>query len=134
MSGGTVEKLLLYRAQNGACASCGHRMLAVDDLRVIQHPMRPTVDHVWPKARGGYNNLSNKVLMHRCCNELKAMRAPNGCELLMLEMVKAKLAVDQHGASTFTNPVLYGLISRARFDGGRPTLADIWPSMGSAAA
>ncbi|MGL4198160.1 MAG: DNA (cytosine-5-)-methyltransferase [Allorhizobium sp.] len=36
-------------------------------------------------------HLGNQVAMHRSCNEAKADRLPNGCEIIMLHLVNARL-------------------------------------------
>lgn len=78
----------LFHVQKGVCAGCGKGMR----LRGAQHqPWRATTDEVWPRARGGKRLLGNQVAMHRSCNEAKADRMPNGCEIIMLHLVNARL-------------------------------------------
>jgi 5-methylcytosine-specific restriction endonuclease McrA len=73
--------------QGHVCASCGGPLVFDKS-----HPnLRPTFDHVTPRALGG-GNLRNRVAMHGICNRLKADRAPNGCELVMLAAVNARIA------------------------------------------
>jgi len=78
----------LHRIQRGVCAHCGRQMW----LRLPQYdPLRVTTDEVWPRALGGKRVLGNQVAMHRACNEAKADRMPNGCEIIMLHLVNARL-------------------------------------------
>ncbi len=74
---------VLARAQGRLCASCGG----------VVRPRRESVDHVVPAALGGPGKLGNLVVMHGGCNRLKANRLPNGCELIWLLAVNARLGV-----------------------------------------
>jgi 5-methylcytosine-specific restriction endonuclease McrA len=86
-----VRKIVasLYEAQSGRCASCGGRM--ANPGEPCEDAMLPTIDHVWPRAKNGPDNGGNMLLMHRPCNSAKADRPPNGCELIMHDMVLARL-------------------------------------------
>lgn len=78
----------LHRAQRGICAHCGKPMR----IRLpVYDRQRATTDEVWPRARGGMRMLGNQVAMHRACNEAKANRMPNGCEIIMLHLVNTRL-------------------------------------------
>lgn len=74
---------LLRRKQRGFCAGCGQLM--------SRHNC--SVDHVIPKARGGFDGFGNVVAMHPHCNHAKADRMPTGCELIWLLAVNARLGV-----------------------------------------
>lgn len=50
-----------------------------------------TVDEVVPRSRGGFRMLGNQVAAHWNCNQWKANRMPNGCEIIMLHLVNARL-------------------------------------------
>lgn len=81
----------LFNIQRGRCAGCSKPMC----IRGSQYQMRrATIDEVWPRARGGMKLLGNQVAMHRACNEAKADRMPNGCEIIMLHLVNARLMSD----------------------------------------
>ena len=67
----------LYRAQNGLCPYCGHKLST--SLRGMAR--RATIDHVVPRARGGFAQRGNEVLAHAKCNFAKADREPYACEL-----------------------------------------------------
>lgn len=78
----------LHQIQRGICAHCGKKML----IQLPKgDPQRATTDEVWPRSRGGKRLLGNQVAMHRACNEAKADRLPNGCEIIMLHLVNARL-------------------------------------------
>lgn len=80
--------MLLWKLQDLRCAGCG----AVARINLGgRHPLRLTVDEVVPRAKGGLRMLGNQVAMHRACNEAKADRLPNGCEIIMLHLVNARL-------------------------------------------
>lgn len=80
-----LQRMVIEQA--GVCANCGGPLSFE-----ASHPnLRPTFDHVTPRALGGSNHR-NRVAMHGICNARKADRAPTGCELLMLEAVNARLA------------------------------------------
>lgn len=70
----------LASAQGFICAICGTEM---DD--------EPTIDHVIPLAKNGNDGPGNIVAAHRICNNRKADRMPNGCELVYLLAVNAKM-------------------------------------------
>ena len=78
----------LVGVQRGICASCGGPMQVRRGQAEARHP---TTDEVWPRSRGGMRVLGNQVAMHRACNEAKADRLPNGCEIIMLHLVNARL-------------------------------------------
>ncbi len=85
---------ILFAAQEGRCASCGACMdrRSRNQIKKGDRNDARTVDHVVPLSRGGENRLRNKVLMHLRCNMAKGNRMPTGCELVMREMVWARLA------------------------------------------
>lgn len=79
----TREGSLMCRmlaAQGNVCGICG-----------IKLRRNPSFDHVVPRCRGG-GNVGNRIVAHIACNNRKSDRMPNGCELLMLEAVNARLA------------------------------------------
>lgn len=53
------------------CQLCG---LEVDLKAVHPDPMRPSVDHIVPRARGGSDEASNNQLTHLRCNQIKSDR------------------------------------------------------------
>lgn len=61
------ERERLFEMQDGLCpppewGGCGRPMSLDDDVQV---------DHIFPVARGGSDDESNKQLMHRVCNQSK---------------------------------------------------------------
>lgn len=83
------RRWLLWKAQRFLCPGCGKRICENFGRR---HPLRPTLDEVVPKARGGRPVLGNQVVMHLGCNARKGDRMPTGCELIWLAMVNARIA------------------------------------------
>lgn len=61
ITGKADKRLLLYVLQNGRCAICGLKMK--DDV---------TLDHIYPKSRGGENKFNNYQAVHLKCNQEKA--------------------------------------------------------------
>jgi hypothetical protein len=98
------RRIMLWRLQNRRCAGCGKRAWprrwGRDGL---------TIDEVVPQAKGGRRILGNQVAMHRACNEAKADRMPNGCELIWLALVNARLP-----AASADAPEPSGHASRAK--------------------
>jgi len=79
----TKEGSLMCRmlaAQGNLCGICG-----------IKLRRRASFDHVVPRCRGGAN-VGNRIVAHIACNNRKADRMPNGCELLMLDVVNTRIA------------------------------------------
>jgi 5-methylcytosine-specific restriction endonuclease McrA len=79
-----MAAIQLYR-----CILCGR------DIDFEAHPnadAAPSFDHVVPKTRGG-GNVGNRLAAHRRCNTEKSNDLPNGCEILWLAVVNAKLGV-----------------------------------------
>jgi 5-methylcytosine-specific restriction endonuclease McrA len=60
------------------------------------HPDYPTFDHVVTRSVGGQRVLHNGVLKHLRCNQQRANRAPTGCDLLWLDLVRVRLANRPH--------------------------------------
>lgn len=60
---------LLYKEQGGKCYYCGVRL----SYRYPLYPgERATMDHIYPRSRGGDHKLDNKVLACQPCNNIKA--------------------------------------------------------------
>lgn len=73
----------LSSAQSFICAICGFEITG-----------DPTIDHVIPRARNGFDGVGNIVAAHFDCNNRKADRLPTGCELVFLLAVNARLGVE----------------------------------------
>lgn len=80
---------LLVEAQERICPICDD-WLEFDPSFGISHPLRPSIDHVMPKSKGGCHN-GNRLAMHRECNCAKGDRLPTGCEMIWLASVNARL-------------------------------------------
>lgn len=85
--------VLLFAAQGGRCAICGLHMVNgfFGPPRKHLRDRRATIEHVVPRARGGLNVLANKLLTHSACNAAKGASKPSGCELLMRDLVHARI-------------------------------------------
>lgn len=81
-AGSKSVRKALWKAQHGVCGICGYP--------ILDGEMR-TVDHVIPKAMGGADMVGNFVIAHSDCNSDKAARPPNGCELVWLLAVNARI-------------------------------------------
>jgi 5-methylcytosine-specific restriction endonuclease McrA len=79
----------LVEAQDRICPLCDD-WLEFDPEFDIAHPLRPSVDHVVPRSKGG-GQIGNLIAMHRECNCAKGDRQPTGCELIWLALVNARL-------------------------------------------
>lgn len=92
--GGTlclIERMI--EAQLGRCVLCGQTLDADTDLH-MSDPLRPSFDHVMPRARGG-RDAGNRIAAHRKCNSDKGSRLPTGCELIWLSVVNLMLTPPQ---------------------------------------
>lgn len=76
---------LLREAQGDNCSLCGKPM-QFDCLS--DDPMRPTVEHVIPRSKGGLHK-ANRLLAHHDCNVAKGNQMPSACELILLAAVNA---------------------------------------------
>lgn len=74
---------LLSEVQDHYCAICGKN--------IGSWPRN--IDHVWPRADGGYNGPGNMVVTHEWCNTQKQDGLPTGCEIIWLVAVCARLDV-----------------------------------------
>jgi len=64
MSVGRTKRKLVYVIFNGTCFYCG-RQIEFNEPNVME------IDHAWPKARGGVDNLNNLALSCKDCNSKK---------------------------------------------------------------
>ena len=87
------DKLIrrIVDCQLGICPACDGLLKFHRDLD-ISHPLRPSIDHVFPRSKGG-GNYGNFLVMHGECNHAKADRLPTGCEMIWLAAVNARLGV-----------------------------------------
>lgn len=81
---------LLWEAQMGVCG-CGCERVLMSRYR---HPLsgdHDTIDHVWPIGFRGPDKLGNLMLLTRNCNGRKGSRPPTEVQLVLLDIVNAKL-------------------------------------------
>lgn len=65
----------LARRDGPYCGLCGCDV----DLRAVSpDPMRPSVDHIIPRALGGSDAVENNQLTHLLCNQIKSDRLVEG--------------------------------------------------------
>lgn len=69
-----VSRVLVLRRDRHMCAYCG-QTFKEEDL---------TLDHVYPKSRGGGNVFTNLISACRRCNCLKAARSPEEAKMPLL--------------------------------------------------
>lgn len=80
---------VLWQAQQGRCYCCDRPMTHItDDPR---GGARCTLDHVFPKAGGGWDALGNLALMRERCNVAKGNRPPNKRMIASLVRINAIL-------------------------------------------
>ena len=64
----------LWIQQEGVCALCGGPMLRnrfqAPHARIWARE-RATLDHIWPKSKGGKDTAENLQLAHAHCNKVK---------------------------------------------------------------
>ena len=64
----------LWRRQNGRCAICGEAMPRGrfdTPHATVWKKLRPTFDHIRPRAKGGGDDPGNLQLAHARCNKRK---------------------------------------------------------------
>ena len=67
----------LWSDQKGLCALCGTPMLRnrfEAPHAKIWTKDRATLDHIWPKSKGGKDTADNLQLAHARCNKVKGNR------------------------------------------------------------
>lgn len=65
---------MLWDRQSGVCAICGEPMPAsrwATPHATVWRKLRPTFDHVRPRAKGGGDAPANLQLAHAACNKRK---------------------------------------------------------------
>lgn len=77
---------LLYELQGGVCAGCGEPI----DLTLRRgHKRGASLDHVYPKMRGGSHGLLNLLLKHASpCNSRKGAQPPSFSDLEWLARLR----------------------------------------------
>jgi len=60
--GNQKKRRVMFDQCGGICYLCGNK---------IKFFSQSTLDHVYPKARGGKNNIDNLRIAHFRCNKLK---------------------------------------------------------------
>ena len=70
----------LWERQDGLCALCGEAMprhrFEVPHAR-IWAKLRPTIDHIQPRSKGGSDTPDNLQLAHALCNKRKGNAPAN---------------------------------------------------------
>ena len=83
------RRLALATVQENLCAYCFGPM----DPPGPNDPDALTMDEVVPQCLGG-TLVANTVAVHFRCNYAKLGRPPNGCELIAVQWVTARLMAD----------------------------------------
>lgn len=81
---------LLRRLQGELCPACGSHLASSSP---DQPHWGPTIDHVIPRALGGWDAPGNLLAVHLVCNRRKAHRKPTGCEIIWLLAINNRLGV-----------------------------------------
>lgn len=66
-----IDRMAIYERDAGICQLCG---LPVDLSLPARHPMRFTLDHIIPLARGGPHTMANLQTAHGKCNSRKSAK------------------------------------------------------------
>jgi 5-methylcytosine-specific restriction endonuclease McrA len=64
----------LWAAQSGLCALCGEAMPRgrfETPHASVWKKLRPTIDHIRPRVKGGSDERANLQLAHASCNRVK---------------------------------------------------------------
>lgn len=69
------KRLSIYRRDNFHCMYCGKRITDLSKL---------TLDHIYPKSRGGKNTPDNLVTSCKPCNHTKGDRTPEEAKMPLL--------------------------------------------------
>ncbi|MGL5446585.1 MAG: HNH endonuclease [Rhabdaerophilum sp.] len=84
---------LLHDIQHGRCGICAGKFRGHLKRGIM---LGITVDEVVPRSAGGRRMIGNQVAAHWNCNQWKGSRPPNGCEIIMLHLVNARLIAGGH--------------------------------------
>jgi len=86
----------LYLAQNNTCYLCEKKMRHPNGDRRNRNPPhnKATVDHVFPRSRGGYGMIGNVLLACSSCNHEKGDRMPTPEELAYLLHINRLMRID----------------------------------------
>jgi len=92
----TEPELYLVRMGRESCFWCDS---------VFTGTCRPTVDHIWPLSKGGWNIASNMVAACKSCNSSKGSRSPLDYAIervnpLRLEEAQHRIALAAAGAGS----------------------------------
>lgn len=89
----------LFESQLGRCAYCGEelRFLKKGDKDFGNGYLKPTLDHILPKSKGGLNGIDNLVLVHGKCNIVKGDLMPDEIVKLLENM---KITFESRGLLT----------------------------------
>lgn len=89
---GMLSLLLLH--QDRVCALCGKDIAPQSQMKLIPQVRRASIDHVVPRSLGGVDKMGNMLASHSKCNGIKGDRMPNGCEMVWLQAVNARLGIN----------------------------------------
>lgn len=64
-----TDRLSIYNRDRYACHIC---LTRCDPSSHYLSGLHPTLDHIWPRCRGGSDDPSNLAVAHRICNSIKS--------------------------------------------------------------
>lgn len=74
----------LFHVQSGRCVIYGKPLAPLDSP--IGNPLRPTIEHVFPRSHG-CGTYANKALTHHACNQRKGQALPSGKTLKRVRQI-----------------------------------------------
>jgi hypothetical protein len=110
----TTLRQALWDAQAGCCWICRVGMIPPGQRGKHNHPMRASLDHVWPRSVYGENgDFGLTLLAHQVCNSERGNKVPSENEIRVLVSTYRRL----------DRGVLARFLAEAKNDAERATLA-----------
>lgn len=70
----TRFRYIVYDRDGGKCVLCGVKVTRHGNTTSPWHPKPCAIDHIFPRARGGQNDLTNLRLLCISCNASKGAK------------------------------------------------------------
>ncbi|HET9627568.1 MAG TPA: HNH endonuclease [Kofleriaceae bacterium] len=102
----------------GKCLHCGKKLVVADDGRAISEA---TLEHVWPEAQGGGNDIENLAVACAGCNREKGTRHDHRGGARLDEVVAV---LRERRRARWRDPADVGMAARLASVIGRPRHGD----------